>query len=91
MGRPAAVTGVMIRAGTSSGVFHIPLTPAGAFIVANSSGSWPCHTAHGPCTRYHSNSRTSSGFPAIMRCPKPPSRCQVRYSEMSTDTAATPA
>ncbi len=79
----------MISAGTSSGVFHIPFTPAGAFIAANSSGSCPCSMAHGPCTRYHSNSRTSSGFPAIMRCPNPPSRCQVRYSEMASDTALT--
>jgi hypothetical protein len=77
-GPASNVTGVMIRAGNSRDVFHIPLTPTGAFIVVKNSGSCPCSTAQESCWRYQVNSRMSAGFPATIRFPGPPSRCQVR-------------
>jgi len=72
------VTGAISSAGSSRDVFHIPLIPAGAFIVVKYRGLKPCVTDQKPCWRYQVKSLMSSGLPAIIRPESPPSRCQFR-------------
>jgi hypothetical protein len=68
-GPHSSVTGESSTPGSRNDVFHIRLTPIGAFIaVVNSVGRCPCETAVAAYCTNQANKSTSPRSPACMRC-----------------------
>src|ERR1022692_5008751 len=80
-GPSSRVTGVSTTPGSSSDVFHIRLTPTGAFIaLVTRAGRWPWLTAAAAYRRYQENRSASPAFGAANLDAGSAHRRQVRMS-----------